>query len=288
MGAWGTSLYSNDTACDLRGDYLDRLKRGKTNEEITQELIEEKSGIMGDVEEEPLFWFALADTQWNYGRLLPEVKEKAMYFLAQEDELERWKDSGEKQLLAWMKTRDKLREKLETPQPPEKKISKYKLYQCKWQLGDVYAYKLSSEYSEEEGFRGKYFAFRKVSEYTWWPGHIVPIIQMYKWIGDELPTLELLAGQRLLPIKAFLHLLDNNGGTADKSKVYNIVLVKESERSIPKNSLFYVGNISGNDLLPLHEGYKGYFAVGWESSKYNNKIEHFFIKMYQASCSAEK
>ena len=31
-----------------------------------------------DDEEEPSFWFALADTQWKYGRLLPEVKEKAI------------------------------------------------------------------------------------------------------------------------------------------------------------------------------------------------------------------
>ena len=34
---------------------------------------------MGDVEEEPLFWYVLADTQWNYDRLQPEVKEKALF-----------------------------------------------------------------------------------------------------------------------------------------------------------------------------------------------------------------
>ena len=65
MGAWGTSLYANDTASDIRADYLDKLKRGKTNEEATQELMDENRDIMGDSEEEPLFWFALADTQWN-------------------------------------------------------------------------------------------------------------------------------------------------------------------------------------------------------------------------------
>ena len=75
MGAWGTSLYANDYASDIRGDYVDKLKRGKSNEEATQELIKANQEIMGDIEEEPLFWFALADTQWNYGRLLPEVKE---------------------------------------------------------------------------------------------------------------------------------------------------------------------------------------------------------------------
>ena len=31
MGTWGTGLYSNDSACDIRGDYIDKLKRGKTN-----------------------------------------------------------------------------------------------------------------------------------------------------------------------------------------------------------------------------------------------------------------
>ena len=90
VGAWGTSLYSNDTACDIRGDYIDKLKRGKTNEEATQELIDKNLDIIGDIEEEPLFWFALADTQWNYGRLLSEVKEKALYFLSQKNELQRW------------------------------------------------------------------------------------------------------------------------------------------------------------------------------------------------------
>ena len=40
VGTWGTSLYANDLTSDIRGDYVDGLKRGKTNEEITRELIE--------------------------------------------------------------------------------------------------------------------------------------------------------------------------------------------------------------------------------------------------------
>ena len=134
MGTWGTGLYSNDSACDIRGDYIDKLKRGKTNDEATQELINSNRDIMGDVEEEPLFWFALADTQWNYGRLLPKVKEKALYFLSQDKELQRWKESDERQLTSWIKTLDTLKEKLESPQPPEKKVYKYRLYRCKWHL----------------------------------------------------------------------------------------------------------------------------------------------------------
>ena len=102
MGAWATSLYANDTTCDIREEYVDKLKRGKTNEEATLELIEQNREIQGDVEEEPLFWFALADTQWNYGRLLPNVKERAVFFLEKREELDRWKDAGEKKLNAWI------------------------------------------------------------------------------------------------------------------------------------------------------------------------------------------
>ena len=98
MGAWGTSLYANDAASDIRNDYIDKLKCGKTNEEAIKELVEENNQIMGDTEEEPLFWFALADTQWEYGRLMPEVKEKALFYLAQGKELERWNESGGKKI----------------------------------------------------------------------------------------------------------------------------------------------------------------------------------------------
>ena len=84
--------------------------------------MDENRDIMGDSEEEPLFWFALADTQWNYGRLIPKVKEKALHFLAQDEELQRWQDSGQK-LMAWKKTLNTLKEKLESPQPDIGSIS---------------------------------------------------------------------------------------------------------------------------------------------------------------------
>ena len=129
MGAWGTALYSNDTASDIRGDYVDLLRRGNSNEDALKKLMEKDGDCIGIEEEEPLFWYALADTLWNYGRLTPEVKEKALYFLDHpEAELARWEDDGGKYVEAWMRTLEKLRTKLLSPQPPEKKVSKYRLY----------------------------------------------------------------------------------------------------------------------------------------------------------------
>ena len=279
MGAWGTSLYSNDTTCDVRGDYVDKLKRGKKNEEATRELIEEYHDIMGNTEEEPLFWYAIADTLWNYGRLIPEIKEKALFFLEQEEELERWKESGRKQSEAWQKTLDLLRAKLETPQPEEKKVSQYRLFQCKWDLGDVIAYRFSSEYSKEKGFEGKYIAIRKVSEASWWPGHIVPVVQIYKLVSNSIPSInQLKKAQILSPYYPSFWEKSN------QEMEWLIKLVSESEKAIPQNNLTMIGNLPGDDLVPFrgHEYWTGYTAVGWESSKINNKFEQFVIDRYLA------
>lgn len=281
MGAWGTSLYANDSACDIRGDYVDKLKRGKTNEEATKELIDANMDIIGDTEEEPLFWFALADTQWNYGRLLPEVKEKALIYLLQDKESERWIESGQKQFNSWKNTLETLKEKLESPQPPVKKVSKYRLYRCKWNLGDVFAYRFTGGYSREKGFEGNYVVFRKVSEDVLWPGHIVPVVQVYKWIGCDIPELGVLANMNLLEQKFYPGALERN---PDKKKEYNIKLLSTSLNAIPKDNLCFLGNVPGEDLVPFR-GYDyltGYPDVGWESSKYNNKFEHYIIDMYLA------
>ena len=281
MGAWGTSLYKNDTASDICGDYVDLLRRGKTNEDVTQELLEEYRGVIGDIEEEPLFWFALADTQWNYGRLLPEVKEKALAFLSQNYELERWKDSGEKQLKEWENTLDRLKEKLLSPQPPEKKISKYRLYQCKWQLGDVFSYRFSSEYSKEKGVYGQYIIFRKVSEDVWWPGHIVPVVQVYKWIGKDITSIGSLSNMSLLEQGFYPDALQRN---PHLPKEFNIKLLSTSQKVIPKDNLCFLGNIPGDDLIPFRgpNYWTGYTELGWNSQKYNNTFENYIIDMYLA------
>lgn len=35
MGAWGTGLYQDDVTCDIKEDYLNRLRIGYTNIEAT-------------------------------------------------------------------------------------------------------------------------------------------------------------------------------------------------------------------------------------------------------------
>ena len=281
MGTWGTSLYANDTACDIRGDYVDKLKRGKSNEEATKELIEENKEIEGDFEEEALFWFALADTQWNYGRLLPEVKKKALFFLENEKELERWREAGGKKLNSWLKTLAEFRIKLNSPLPEKKKISQYRFYQCPWKLGDMFAYQFSSEYSKERNFYGKYIVFRKVSEDTYWPGHIIPVVQVYKWISDEIPQIEDVKTKVLLIQNFMPETLVHKPYIEPK---YSIKLITTSKKMLPKNNLTFLGNFFGDDLIVFqgHEYLTDNIGVGWNGNGYNNNFEQYIIDRYLA------
>lgn len=55
MGIGGTKLYDDDFASDIRGEYIDKLRRGKTNEESMQELLDANRASLGDVEDESIF-----------------------------------------------------------------------------------------------------------------------------------------------------------------------------------------------------------------------------------------
>ena len=89
MGAWGVKLYQDDVACDVKNEYIFKLKVGLSNEVITQNMI--NNYLVS--EDEIIFWLALADTQWRYGRLREEVKENAIKIIDSGMDLERWKEN---------------------------------------------------------------------------------------------------------------------------------------------------------------------------------------------------
>ena len=78
MGTYGPKLYQDDLAADVREQYIDRLHGGKTGTEITREMLDEYRTEIDDRDDASVFWFALANTQWELGRLENEVKENAL------------------------------------------------------------------------------------------------------------------------------------------------------------------------------------------------------------------
>ena len=188
MGNWGPGLYQNDITQDVKDDFEESHRAGKPVSEITAKLMADYEDIMGDPAEEPLFWFALADTQWRFGVLLPTVKEKALEWLDKGCACPPIQKIGFSDEAQWNQTLMQLKKELISPPPSPKRPARRRAYQCPWKIGDVFAYPLKSELAKEKGLYGRYFLIQKVDETVWYPRHIVPIVYVKITKDDTLPA----------------------------------------------------------------------------------------------------
>lgn len=301
MGIWGFELYQNDTSLDVKDEFVELYNAGKTAQEITDKLMKDYKSIMGDLDEEPLFWFALADTQWNLGVLLPAVKEKALYWINKDSGMLNCQTIDMLSKAQRKKTFDELQAKLLSTQPPEKKPAKKRVYECQWNLGDVFAYQLESDLSKEKELYGRYFLIRKVDEGVWHPGHIVPIVYIKITSDTNLPAnveeynrLEYVQTwftkyeDRFLPIDMRrpkediaektrkIYAVDDYGFLPQ----YRAKLLNTSKRVIP-SKLLYLGNYIDairpkNEFIPHVK--ENIVALSWKNS--NQTFETQLIKKY--------
>ena len=93
MGAWGTGLYQDDTAMEVREYYQELLKKGISNEESLECVLEAFEDALEDADDAPPFWFGLSDTQWKLGRLTDEVRAQALALLTSGADLACWEDA---------------------------------------------------------------------------------------------------------------------------------------------------------------------------------------------------
>lgn len=185
MGAWGTGLYSDDTACDVRDNYKDILGDGIEEPEATSLLLEKWEGELFDSDTGPVIWLALADTQWKLGRLQDDVKAKALQHIEDGTDLERWK-SDPSQLSKRKNVLSKLKQKLNSPQPSIKEVKKRFVDQTTWKLGEVYSFKLLSGnivLFHVIGFHKDYGGRRAVCDILDWTGTGVPNKRNLKKLG---------------------------------------------------------------------------------------------------------
>lgn len=267
MGTWGTGLYSDDLAMDVRDYYREQLSLGKPEEKITQELIEQNRTFILDDEVASVFWFALADTQWNLGRLEENVKEKALYYLHSGEDLKRWEDEDPNELLRRKKVLLKLEEKLLSCPPEKKKISSKRTYICKWNINDVYAYPLNSDYAWEKGFGGRYLLFHKIGEMKDCDQNILPIVTVKITEDKEVPLdepsincLEYVKISCRNKNDIFEHHHDEKleWDEYGDMPIYRLILMNTSARIIPK-SLIYIGNFA--DIKPPKAEFKWLHAA---------------------------
>ena len=177
MGAWGAEIFSDDTACDVRDGYLDLLGEGHANENAVDLLQKEWAESLKDEEEAAVFWLALADTQWQHGRLQDHVRQKALAVIAGGADLKRWEENPDEHENRKAEL-ERLQKRLQSPQPPQKKIEKKFKSDCDWERGELISYRLSS---------GDCIVFRVLGLHVD-RGGASPVCEILNWKGKEIPS----------------------------------------------------------------------------------------------------
>ena len=144
--------------------------------QASKEMIAEFKWALDDEDDAPLFWFAMADTQWNYGRLQNEVKTQALYYLNDIKNLQRWEFENPKMFYKRKEVLNSLYKKLMTQQPPEKKSFFVSFILLSMENRRYIFISVRWRSCEKRGIDGCHLLFYKVAESTWWPGHVIPVV----------------------------------------------------------------------------------------------------------------
>ncbi len=143
MGAWGTAIFSDDDACDVRDGYRQLVTDGLTGPEATNRLLLEWKELLDDEDDGPVFWLSLAAAQWQFGRLEARVKARALKIITDGSSLGRWSEEGGAAALRQRKAvLEKLGARLRSPQPSAKRFRKPRENASSWLVGEVLAYRL--------------------------------------------------------------------------------------------------------------------------------------------------
>jgi hypothetical protein len=194
MGAWGTGILSDDTAQDVRDEWREAVLEGLSPEDATARLVKRFDDYLGEDENtEKLFWVALAAAQFETGRLLAEVRDRAIAIIERGGDVARWREDGD-DVLARQRERvlERLAEKLRGRQPKPKRLRRPPpLPSLAFEVGDVV--RVHDEHGENESL---VLVVGHMNE----PGvERAPIVAALDWEGGAIPDRDALSRLDILP-----------------------------------------------------------------------------------------
>jgi hypothetical protein len=252
MGVWGTAIFSDDNAADLRADYRTMVGDGLSGPEATNRLLkkwmpssEKDSGMAA------IFWLALAVTQWKCGRLEDRVKREAIRVIDDGSALRLWRGSPlERKRAAVLEATKK---QLESPQPFPRRIAKVFRSTCDWEPGELIAYRLLS---------GSFIVFQVIDHHDD-AGGVAPNCEIFDWQGPELPPPSVFES---LPMRAQNPVVFKKSSMPAKPlgpPRYRLMICQASKRELPQERIIRMnvkvpiqhppkpGNVSNPTLVSI-------------------------------------
>lgn len=215
------SIYlDEDLQWNIREEYKGYIADGKSSEEATNLLINDYEELLQDRYVSDIFWITLAETQWKYGRLLADAKNRAIEAIDSGRDLERF-GSDKKIIIKRKKYLQEIKSKLLSAQPAPKGIRKQFQSISEFETGDVISFKTESD---------KYVLMRVIGLLGTTDNNS-PIVEFLDWYKQTLPTEEEI---QTLKIREEIFPLPNK-----KYNKFNLVHVKAKDYPREKVSLIF-------------------------------------------------
>lgn len=183
MGTWGTGIFSDDLAADIRGDWRDAIIDGEDPAAVTRRLIEL---YRRDHEGQVVFWLALAAAQMESGRLDRDVRDRALAVIDSGDDVARWRAQGEGFARQRQKVLTRLAKKLRAPQPKPKRLRRPAPAGLPFDVGD--AVRLRGELGLTD-----VYAIVVTNQDGYPRGTVDPVVELVIWQRKRRPTSSELA-----------------------------------------------------------------------------------------------
>jgi hypothetical protein len=184
VGVWGTGLFSDDVACDVRDHYRQLLEDGVEDGAATRLILETFRAYLEESDGVALLAFAV--TQSKLGRLDPDIRDRALAVLDRGGDLAIWEHDNPKLVARRRAVLEKARAQLTGPQPLRKRLRPPKRISCGLAAGDVLALALP----------GRVALLRVVRVHSHRLGE-TPVLEELEFKGDEVPPRDAL--ERLGP-----------------------------------------------------------------------------------------
>ena len=196
MSAWGTGLFSDDTTCDVRDSYINNLKAGLSDSKATEDILNRFHELMSDTQVACLVYFALADTQWRYGRLDPRVKKQALDLLYSGGDVSVWVRDAPGDAAARRKVLTALTQRLEGEPRPRRSIKiaipKPLKKRTDAEHGTVFLLPLPFQ---------KFAALVLVGHCDTGYKTMEPVFRVLKWLGKPCPTVDELHDRNFVALE---------------------------------------------------------------------------------------
>lgn len=88
LGAWGTGIFDNDDALDVRYIFQKYLRKGWTIEQVTDICMDNFPGALNHVN----FVLALAALQMEQKQLMPEIRQRALQMIEERHGIASWRE----------------------------------------------------------------------------------------------------------------------------------------------------------------------------------------------------